>query len=189
MFGLPRERASYHYGSDSYRHIDRMLDTSRRMHIVSPYLDRYYAERIFRNASRSEFYIISSSMDEGARHVLRRRGSLPTLAVYGLFSAALLYAFIALGIYGYALLAPAIPLVIGMAKYRSSSSRSRRIHLKVPDRFVHAKMYVSERQAVMGSANLTYKGMHSNVEAIEVTEEQDKVDKLLDQFWEMWDKY
>ncbi len=189
MFGLPRERASYHHGSDSYRHIDRMLDTARRMYIVSPYLDRYYAERIFRNASRSEFYIISSSMDEGARHVLRRNGSLPMLAAYSLFSTALLYAFVSFGISGYALLAPAIPFAMGMVKYRSSSSRSRRIHLKVPDRFVHAKMYVSETQAVLGSANLTYKGMHSNVETIEVTKEQDKVDRLLDHFWEMWDQY
>jgi len=43
---------------------------------------------------------------------------------------------------------------------RLSTRRPKNIRLKVPKEFIHAKFYVGDNEAITGSANLTYRGMH-----------------------------
>ena len=59
----------------------------------------------------------------------------------------------------------------------------------VTDKFIHEKLYISDDNAIVGSANLTYAGMHKNIEHIELINEQDKVNQLSEHFDELWSKY
>ena len=67
-----------------------------------------------------------------------------------------------------------------------SLSSCKKIRLKAPKEFVHAKMYVGDETAIEGSANLTYNGMHKNVEQISVTRNEKKIAELKEQFWKLW---
>ena len=62
----------------------------------------------------------------------------------------------------------------------------RSIELRVPKGFVHAKMYIGEKTAIVGSANLTYAGMHQNVEHIDVIRDRGQIADLKKQFFSMW---
>ncbi|MDE1768209.1 MAG: hypothetical protein KGH64_06490 [Candidatus Micrarchaeota archaeon] len=189
MFGHQNSGNSYYYGSDTYKHINQMIKRSVQMNIVSPYIDAYYAKIIRKNAPRVEFNIITSSIDKDAKRILTSRGSVPLLLVGLLLSVMLLYVEFTLGVHGYLIGISAVPLVFGFYRYRSKNSSVRRIHLKVPKQFVHAKMYVSNDQAILGSVNLTYKGTHRNVEHIDIIRNGDEVYKIREQFWDMWRRY
>lgn len=189
MFWRPRDKNSYHYGSDTYKYINQMIRSSRHMQIVSPYIDEYYADFMLRNSGRTEFYVISSSLDEGARKMMSGKDSRVVFAAYALIFALLFCFEIAVGIRGYLLAAPLVLFLFFSSRHAYVAGRKRRIHLKIPKRFVHVKMYISEDQAISGSANLTYKGTHSNIEHINIVRDRDEIRRLRDQFWEMWRKY
>ncbi len=189
MFGFNRRRNSYHYGSDTYKYINSMIKSSKRMQIVSPYIDSYYANIILRSSPKTEFYIISSSLDASAKKILGKRYSKRILLTFALLSVLLLWAEITLGIGNYLLALSLVPFLFGISKYTSSSTGSKRIHLKTPKKFVHAKMYISDSQAILGSVNLTYKGTHSNIEHIDITSDTDELYKLREQFWDIWGTY
>ena len=48
-------------------------------------------------------------------------------------------------------------------------------------------MYIAEHAAATGSANLTYSGMHRNVEHLSMTYSHDEIRRLEKQFWRLWD--
>jgi hypothetical protein len=53
--------------------------------------------------------------------------------------------------------------------------------------FVHAKIYLADRkQAISGSANLTYSGLNSNVESLSIAETEDEVLKIERDFMCIW---
>lgn len=189
MFWRPKDKNSYYYGSDTYKYINGMIKSSRKMQIVSPYIDEYYADFMLRNSGRTEFYVISSSLDENARKMLSGKSSRIILSAYAIVFALLLYFEIAVGIGGYLLATPFVLFLFFASRHMYIARRKMRIRLKVPSRFVHAKMYISEDQAVSGSANLTYKGTHSNIEHINIIRDREEVERLRKQFWEMWKAY
>ena len=131
-------------------------------------------------------YIISSSMDKEAIKILGKRFSILRFLLAILLSAVELYMGILYGLYAYALLAVALTLIIG---YFASVTGNRNISLVIPKRFVHAKMYISENEAISGSANLTYRGMRRNVEIIEIMHDKDSVESMRRTFWKMWKEY
>lgn len=181
---------NYHYyGSDTHRYINGMIKSSKKMYIISPYIDNYYADFVSKRSPSTEFYIISSSMEDDARRTLQRRGSRLVLFLWFALSCIVLYAELMIGIGGYLLLISLLPFLWGINSYISRSVKSRQIHLKVPKQFVHAKMYISDDQAISGSVNLTYKGTHSNVEHIEISKNPDEIENLQQQFWDMWKRY
>lgn len=174
---------TYYSGSNAGRHLDELLKHRGSLLIVSPYIDAYYAKILLKLSGRRKINVITSSADEDALKLLGKGGSVLWIAAYVLLSVLILYAMGIAGITGYYLLIALIPVMIGTLKHWRIR---RNISLKVPKRFVHVKMYIAEGMAMTGSANLTYKGMHKNVEHVTVTYSEDEIKKLRAQFWEMW---
>ncbi len=176
----------YYNGNDAYKYIERLLKNGKNIYIVSPYIDKYYASRIKAYSSRRRFHIISSSGEKEAMDMLRKGRSpidlaMALMAVFGVDS--ILYYINAFSSY---LVAISV-IIVAVALVSFSQSRKKNIFVMKPRGFVHAKMYISEKMAIEGSANLTYKGTHSNIEHILVTEDQKKIGELRREFWKMWD--
>ena len=177
--------ASYS-GKDSYKYVENLICSGKRILIVSPYIDLHYANFILRNSSGKKYYILSSSMDARAKSLLLG-GRFPketvTLSVMFFLGFVL---FLAINLYTYSAYMLVMSVLAIFATLLLLKRRNTCISVKLPKEFVHAKIYVSEGMAIHGSANLTYKGMHQNVEHIEVTREREAVDGLERQFWQLW---
>ncbi len=179
------ERNTYYYGSDTHRYINEVIHSDGDVLIVSPYLDRYYADMLSSKPSRNRLYIISSSLDRDVQHHLSKKKSRLPIAGYVALSAVILYLMYLIGISGMPLAISLIPVVVGTIKYGRIHNN---ITLKIPKQFVHAKMYVSDSMAITGSANLTYAGTHRNIEHIDIIYNNDEISRLKEQFWSMWNK-
>jgi phosphatidylserine/phosphatidylglycerophosphate/cardiolipin synthase-like enzyme len=188
MFRLFKNNAAdqeSYSGSSSYRYINSLIRKGSELYIVSPYIDNYYATVIRDLSSSRRFRIISSSIDERAKSILTHNVPKSKLALYFLMSLLVSYATYFLL---HTLLYPAVIMlmfVIYAAIVRLTTG-NRNVYLKIPNRFVHAKMYISEDQAITGSANLTYKGTHVNVEHIEIIRDRRRVDELRKDFLRLW---
>lgn len=188
MFG-DKEKNGHYYGSDTHKYINDMIRSTKKMYVISPYIDNYYAQIIANRSPATEFYIISSSLENDAKRRLVGSSQLLPILLSMVLSFMVLYLELMLGLRGYALLTCAMPLVFSMISGLAKSRSMRGIHLKVPKQFVHAKMYIADKQAISGSVNMTYKGTHSNVEHIEITRNAQEVEMLREQFWKLWKKY
>jgi phosphatidylserine/phosphatidylglycerophosphate/cardiolipin synthase-like enzyme len=125
-------------------------------------------------------------MDKEAIEILGKRFSVVRFLLAILLSAVELYLGILYSLYAYALIAVALTLIAG---YFASITGNRNISMVMPKRFVHAKMYISENEAISGSANLTYRGMHRNVEMLEIMHDKESVESMSSTFWKMWKEY
>jgi hypothetical protein len=178
------ERKTLSYcGSESYKHVDRLLKDEREVLIVSPYIDDYYAEFLLRHSDGKTFHILSSSMKESAARKLRSSrlpGALAINLAVLLVNAMFLYAGRLF------LLFSAITLSLSSLYLASAILSRNRIYLKTPKGFIHAKMYVGNSAAIEGSANLTYPGMHRNIEQISMTNEGKRISEMKREFWRLW---
>lgn len=177
---------SSYSGSSSYRYIDRLLKRGNEIRIVSPYLDSYYATAIRRMARSKRFRILASSIDPDARKVLGRGFPVMGLALCFFTSTAASYLLYSLFQSVAYVIGVFILFLICLELSILFSTGSRNVQLKVPAEFIHAKMYIAEREAIVGSANLTYKGTHRNVEHIEIVHDQKRVDGLRRDFDRLW---
>ncbi len=170
---------------DQYKHVEKLIKKSRRVLIVSPYIDYYYADFILKHSRGKKIYIISSSLEKSAERLIKK-GSFPSLSLLAttafIISYLLLYE---LGIYYMPLLIIGI-LSFFIFVFRISRRKPRNIYLKIPKRFVHSKFYIGEDTAISGSANLTYRGMHSNIEHIEIRKDPEYIKELEKEFWRLW---
>jgi phosphatidylserine/phosphatidylglycerophosphate/cardiolipin synthase-like enzyme len=178
-------KRSHSSGVDNYRQVERLLERGKEIYIVSPYIDPYYASMIRKYANRKRFYIISSSLDAKARRILESRGSWLSVIIFALFVVAISIVLLALSLLSMAIMLIAALAIAARIVVFKAFARNR-IRLKVPGRFVHAKMYISERMAISGSANLTYKGMHSNVEHIDIAYDPKEILEFKKEFWRIW---
>lgn len=183
MFGKGSLGNIYYYGSETYKYINRVIDNKGEILIVSPYVDGYYAEIICRKSRGRKFYIISSSVEDDVLRRLRGR-SLQWLIAYLGLSAILLGFLLFISVSGILLLIAPIPFIVGIIK---TARNPPGVILKVPKKFVHAKMYISDGVAITGSTNLTYAGTHKNVEQISIIYNKADIGRLKDQFWSMWE--
>ncbi len=177
---------NYSYsGRDMYRKVERIIRSGREVCIISPYIDAHYAAFIRRHAGRRRYYILSSSLTSPARRILESRTpawgiaffvAVVLLADAAVYSAGLLSPYII----ALSLLAVAARLMV----FRIWGGN--RIRLRVPHGFVHAKLYISDKMAASGSANLTYNGMHGNIEHLEVVSDRESIKELKRQFWSLW---
>jgi phosphatidylserine/phosphatidylglycerophosphate/cardiolipin synthase-like enzyme len=177
-----RESASY-YGQDSHKHVDRLLKYEKNILIVSPYIDDYYANYIIRNSGGKKVHIISSSIKQSAAKRLTEN-RMRSMAMFAILIAAINIVLLPLGIFALYFAISSIGVV--SALFISSLFPKRMVYLKIPKEFVHAKMYVGERTAIEGSANLTYNGMHKNIERISVTHNSGKISESKREFWKLW---
>jgi phosphatidylserine/phosphatidylglycerophosphate/cardiolipin synthase-like enzyme len=111
------------------------------------------------------------------------KGHAKASAYFLLLSAAALYLrfyYIAMPIIIIALVSLAL-----MLKSRHSTAMQLKV---IKDKFVHEKLYISNGTAVTGSANLTYSGMHKNIEHVELTRDVKEVSELTRHFEELWNR-
>ncbi|MDE1824122.1 MAG: hypothetical protein KGI00_04165 [Candidatus Micrarchaeota archaeon] len=175
-------RNTQYSGSSCYRHVERLISKGKKVLIVSPYVDDYYAGFLLAKSPGRDIRLLSSSVDERVRRKLEGRIPRYRIALYSIFMLLFEYLLYRIGAgVGYMLL---YFMVIAGALFVISIPR--RIKLKVPRNFVHAKLYVSEDEAIRGSANLTYKGLHKNIEHIEIVRDRKDVDSMRREFWRMW---
>ncbi len=179
------ESDRYYSGKGCYRHVEKLIRQGKEVCIISPYIDRYYAAFLRRQAGRKRIYVIASSLGPDAQKVLSG-GRPPWFAItFTLVLILLNYiAFMLRYDSAYLVSVSAVAIVISFAAF--ASGEPGRIRLKQPREFVHAKMYISEELAIEGSANLTYKGMHGNVEHISITADKRRIGLLRKQFWGIW---
>lgn len=178
-------------GSSTFKYIDPMIERgSGELLIISPYIGDRYANMLMRAGNRRRVRVITSrSSAEAAKRIMG--GSMH--GVWNAAKAAVLFVVAAfVGIYvGMAIVfeaAAALALAsFALSAYRYKSKGKSNINVRMPERFVHEKMYISEALAIVGSANLTYSGTHTNIEHIELIRDPDRIDALVRHFNELWD--
>lgn len=183
LFG--KRSSTHYYGSETYRYMDKLLGQRGDLLLVSPYIDPYYAKQLVSASHRRKIYLVSSSPDPEAVKLIKGRVSLWIIAYFAV-SFVILYLLLLIGVRNLYLLISFIPFAFGL--YQSFMKMSR-IKFKTPRRFIHAKIYISESMAISGSANLTYKGMHKNLEQVEIIYDKEEISRLKKQFWEIWNRY
>lgn len=185
LFNMFQARDRSYSGKDSYRHVERVLKGEKNLLIVSPYIDEYYANYLVSHARGKRIRILSSSMHGGAARKLRGRNIGPAVKFSLLVAAFNLLFFL----FGLQFLAFLIISSSAAVLFLAFSLRGRHldISVRVPRNFVHAKMYIGDGAAIEGSANLTYAGMHENVEHIDVIFDEKRIADLKRQFHALWD--
>lgn len=174
--------AASYYGSSSYVHVEPLLRKSGRLLIVSPYIDDYYAYRLARSHSK-EVYVISSSIHaDTAKKLMGSRLGDAAFAVFVL--AAINTLMLQLSMFSVPVFA--VSVLFSAYVVRHALRHRNGVRLKVPKQFVHAKMYIGDGIAVEGSANLTYAGMHRNIERIRVVTEVGEIEAMRKSFWRLW---
>jgi len=179
-------------GDSSYKFVDGLIDRGgSTLRVVSPFIGRSYAERLLRAARRRRVYVITSGSNgnnDAIRLLAKGKGAgILKPAAYLTALSALLYFL------KYYLFAALSVLVLALFVYSGFATRRKgmsNLHVKVvTNRFIHEKLYLTEEEAIVGSANLTHSGMHKNIEHIDVTRDRSKITELTDHFDEMWGKY
>jgi phosphatidylserine/phosphatidylglycerophosphate/cardiolipin synthase-like enzyme len=194
MFGFQKHDDSSYSGDSCYKYVEPLLNRrGGSLRIISPYISAGYARMLLDIAKMKKVNVITSGgtgIEDSEAVGLLRKGRKG-------YSAAqlLLLPMVALGLYAfsfylYAILSAALAaLLIWLAYNRNSRNRSNLCVKVVTDRFIHEKLYLTEDTAITGSANLTFSGMHRNIEHIDVIRDSGKVRSLLDHFDELWSKY
>ena len=181
------EPAVGYSGNESYRYVERAIDEAGELLIVSPYIDMYYAKFIAQRSKGKKIRIISSSMESAAKMEIGGSRRLK-----GLFYFIFLLFFANLASYlihiNMVLVEAASALLLAVAVPIGAKKKGAAAEIKHPKKFVHAKMYISDALAIVGSANLTYRGMHSNIEHLEIITDREKIDELRRIFYKMWDE-
>ena len=168
-----------------YKHVEKLIRRSKNVFIVSPYIDEYYAKFLLRYALNKKIYIISSSPDEKAKKLLTK-GGFPTLTLLLSIIMFLFYYLLRLASLSYMFILIMGFLLFALFIVRLSTRKPKSIKLKIPKEFIHAKFYIGDDEAITGSANLTYRGMHKNIEYLEIRNDPDYIKKLKTEFWRMW---
>ncbi len=176
----------YYAGRECHRYVERIILQGREVLIISPYIDGHYARFLQDNSQGRRIRVISSSMAPDASKALRGARPLGLLLAVLLLATSFNWLAILAGFFSVATLLPA--LATATASLAMFLRRSGRVEVRVPRRFVHAKLYISERMAAHGSANLTYSGMHRNVEHLEITYDPQRIGRLRKEFLEIWDE-
>jgi phosphatidylserine/phosphatidylglycerophosphate/cardiolipin synthase-like enzyme len=183
LLSLLKERTSSYYGKRAYKYVEKLLSGERNLLIISPYIDDYYADYLARHSYGKKMHIISSSIKGSAAKKLRGRG-LGNALTATFLSVSVNWILFLLGAFNYYLAFLSMSAGIVLVAY--AMTRRNSIYLKIPQEFVHAKMYVGDKSAIEGSANLTFAGMHQNIESVRLTSETHEVERLKRQFWTMW---
>ena len=171
-------------GRQCYKYVESLIQDAKELLVVSPYIDSYYARFLIENTKGKRVRVISSSMDPEAGRILRGKRPLGMLLSSLAIILSLDYLAYANGaISAYILMPSALLAVTAFVLF---GRHPNGIDVRIPHSFVHAKMYISDKAAMHGSANLTYSGMHRNVEHIEVTSDRARIARMKKEFDDIW---
>ncbi|MGD0729438.1 MAG: phospholipase D-like domain-containing protein [Candidatus Micrarchaeaceae archaeon] len=178
-------------GESSYTYVDKLVkNKDKELMIISPYISNYYTRMLLKQANSKRIRVITSESSMSYRD-----SKLSKLVVSGIkgYIKAIIFLIILdiISIYlqfNYTTIAlSAIILILSLFSYLRHKNQKRNLQVKViRNKFVHEKMYIAKDTAIIGSANLTYKGMHKNVEHIEIIRDKEKINSLKTHFEEMW---
>lgn len=182
--GAEAQGSVQHTGSDCHRYVDRLIRSSKELMIVSPYVDQYYADILRRSSGGKKVLLISSSIDWRAAKELGRRRHIFIFAALSILLAMLDISELYVNSLTFANLFATVFLIGVLALFLLRGGGN--VQLRKPLKFVHMKLYISESQAIQGSANLTYNGMHRNVEHIEIISDPSVINALRKEFMELW---
>ncbi len=180
-----------HSGCDCHRYIEPLIrERAAELLVVSPYIDAHYARVLVDVGRRKRVRVITSADSEGAlRRAIAGSGvgmlrHAKALLVIGAMAA--LTAF--LGLYFlFIVLAALLAGIIGAGYIRHRRILGSNIRVRVArGMFVHEKLYISDGTAITGSANLTYSGLHRNMEHVEVTRKRERIGALRAHFRLLW---
>jgi hypothetical protein len=171
-------------GSSSYKHVDRIIKgRSKLLMVCTPYIDRHYIDMLIKESRRKRVLLISSKASEEKLKRLKMTGVNRDAAFF-----SVLYSLFLIVVYPRWTLFPILflaPLLISLVILILSVRGNMRVKI-IKDRFVHEKLYISDGIGATGSANLTFAGMHMNVEHIDIVSDRDKLSALRAHFMELW---
>ncbi len=178
-------------GRESYKFVEPLLKSkSSELRVVCPFITAAYARLLVGESARKEVSVITSNSEITAAglKILRkgRRGSVfIKIAIYLLILEVIFFLF-KLYLLELAVL-PFIVICVMLAAMIHSAAKKRRLRVRVSEEhFIHEKIYITDSCAITGSANLTYAGLHKNVEHLEMTYSTEKIGELRTHFWKLW---
>ncbi len=188
--GMPGDRDNAYSGQKTYIYVERIIsEPARSLKIICPFISPHYARMLVKASQKKEVSIITSNSKISAEAVkILMKDRIFRYASLIAYFAVLALALALFGLYlAEAIVLPILLVITSIAIGRYLKPGRKRIRIKVGgERFIHEKVYISDKHAITGSANLTYKGLHSNVEHIEVIEEDDRIAQLNRHFNELW---
>ena len=176
-------------GSNSYKLIEELFKKSTELMIISPFISKDYANLLlnYSQSKRVRIILSNSKSNMAALEVLNIKtnvnGSIKLfLFLFILLSVSIILNFTATSLF---LLIFIILLLIYIINKKKSKGSN--LHIKVPKgKFVHEKLYIGNNYAIAGSANLTYSGMHKNIEYMRIINNQDELKRLKEHFNSLW---
>jgi phosphatidylserine/phosphatidylglycerophosphate/cardiolipin synthase-like enzyme len=178
-----------HNGAESYLVIDQFLrEKSEELLIITPYIDLFYAKVLIRQSRNKRIRLITSgaAINKKAISALSSR-SVRTAIESGFYFTLILIGLLYLRLYPEAMVAFFVDFLIAAYIIVNFKSRWKNIAMKVTSgKFVHEKIYISDTGMITGSANLTFRGTHKNVEFVDYTRDQTKIQKMRKHFHELW---
>lgn len=186
---LPGSKPASYYGRSSFKYVEPLLNDEKEILIVSPYIDTYYANYLRSHARGKRILVISSAIgkDDAKKLISRRRAWLKAL-FFLLVLSSIGLVLVSAGTTSLVFLAMTALIFPLFLVEQLRLKEEHNISLKIPKSFVHAKLYVGKNAAVEGSANLTFAGMHKNVEHVSVTRDPQEISELRKQFWRIWNE-
>ncbi len=178
-------------GNSSYKYVDKLIkDDGRELMIISPYLSGYYVKILTKAALKKKIRIITSGNSLGYKGSDLKKfeigniwGYIKAIAFFAILCGfSIFFRFL----YTTIILTLIIVGIIAIMYLRYKKTNSNMQVKVITDRFVHEKLYIGDNMAISGSANLTYNGMHRNIEHIEVIKDSGKVNELKSHFESMW---
>ena len=187
---MPEEETVSYSGSESYRYVDPLIQGSRRVWIISPYIGKHYGEMLRNFRSDRDVRIITMNVKENAEGVLALSKRNPRRS-HSLFGVSLIMVLLVVlsYIYGLGLYVLAFTILFVIFIYQAIKAEAAKPAGRVKlmeGKLIHEKVYIGDGVAVVGSANLTYSGMHKNIEHIEVIKEGDRIAELEKHFRQLW---
>ncbi|MGC8647509.1 MAG: phospholipase D-like domain-containing protein [Candidatus Micrarchaeia archaeon] len=169
-------------GSNTFKYIDKLIRRSKSLLIISPFIGNYYAEMLAKSGKRA--LVITS--DDTLRKVkaLRkgRRNYAKVVAYFVVLDALIFYLhMLAFGI--------AVLLILIAIVFLAIYSKANIVVKSTGKMFVHEKMYIGDKEAIIGSANLTFSGTHRNIEHIEIIDDMQRIEELRRHFYDLWRRY
>jgi phosphatidylserine/phosphatidylglycerophosphate/cardiolipin synthase-like enzyme len=181
-------------GKSAYQFIDQLIrKRSAELLIISPYISNYYVKTLLKESGRKRIRIITSKVSLGYKDSMLKNlqnscigGYLKAIAYFAVLDAITIYFKLS-----YAAIIVALLLTFSfiMLLRRRRKTASNITVKTTGDDFVHEKLYISDSMAIVGSANLTYSGMHKNVEHIQMIDDKGEIKELKEHFNSLWGKY
>ncbi len=191
-----RERRNKGYsGKSSYRYIDELIrGNSKELKIISPFIGPSYAKMLVDQAANKKIYVITApprddkfgSSQSRSIEIMKSRKArigIRPVAAFTLF-AVIAFAF---NLYLITSVLSAVAIFLFIVFIYTKFFIPNNLRLKVvKGTFIHEKLYIGKNRAITGSANLTGSGTHSNIEHVEIIDDNERISELKSHFDDLW---